>query len=107
MGNRKTEVTYSRSVTATELTAGTVRHWYDITTGVELQVKQGEPVISAYSLPSTGGTSTLRVHITGDDATTLRDIEIADTGAMVMLPSIDYIDLANSTIDASLILIAE
>ncbi len=106
-GQSKTMIVRTASITATEITAGTSQHWCDVVAGTSLTVKSGFKTIVGYSLPQAGGASTLKAHIVGDETGTYRDIELASTGSFLMMPAIDYIDLANSTIDASLILLAE
>ncbi len=107
MGQSNQVIVKTASITGVELKASGSKHWCNVS-ATELLIKSGFKTIVGYSLPSSGGASTIKAHIVGDETGTLRDIELADSGAFNMMPAIDYIDIALSgTIDDSLILLAE
>ncbi len=105
-GTKNNVIVATSSITASEIASQTGQNWYTIT-ATELQVKRGFKTFVGYSLPSSGGTSLLKVHLYGDESAKLIDIEVADSGAFQMLPAFDYLDITNSTIDPALILLAE
>ncbi len=106
MGQSNQVIVRTASITGVEVKAGTSQHWCTVS-ATELNVIDGNKTIIGYSLPASGGSSTLKAHIVGDATATLRDLELAETGSFIMIPAIDFIDISNSTVNDSLILLAE